>query len=153
MLEKFDNNLPPADDALPERRRRRKSAAVWLLAVLAVLAGAGALFVNESAIRTVREAAAPAASALRRHFAGGFSMEAISHLLAEIRTGKAQSRQHAPDPEATATLLYTVELKDGGRVEGRSISFGKDTVTVTDEMGVSMEVARERIARITTMPL
>jgi hypothetical protein len=90
---------------------------------------------------------------MRRHFAQGVSVDAVIGFFHELRTGEKSSRQNIPETDTSAEYLYTVELADGGRVEGRLITVGEETVTVTDNMGVAVEIARNRIARITRIRL
>lgn len=153
MLEKFDNHLPPEDERRPGWIRRWKSAVILALIVLAILVGAGAVFRDDSVIHTVRNISTATIASLRRHFAHGLSRKAVTDFLHEIRSGEMSSRRNIPETNTSAEYLYTVELADGGRVEGRIITVGEDKVTVTDDMGVAVEIARSRIARITRIRL
>jgi hypothetical protein len=151
MLEKFDNRQSPEEAPEPAWRRKWQPAVILIILILSILAGAGAFLLNGSVTRTVKETSSFTVSALRRHFAHGISKEAVKNLFEEIRTGKSPSLHDNSATDSSAEFIYTIELKDGGRVEGRTITVGKDKVTVTDDMGVAIEVTRDRIARITRM--
>lgn len=153
MLEKFDNHLPPEDDRQPGWKRKWKSAVLVTLIVLAILVGAGAVLLDDSVTRTVHNISTATIASMRRHFAHGVSRDAVSDFFREIRSGEKSSRQNIPETDTSAEYLYTVELTDGGRVEGRIITVGEGKVTVTDDMGVAVEIARNRIARITRIRL
>ena len=153
MLEKFDNHLPPEDDRQPGWKRKWKSALLATLIVLAILVGVGAVLLDGSITRTVHNISTATIASMRRHFAHGVSRDAVSDFLREIRSGEKSSRQNIPATDTSDEYFYTVELADGGRVEGKIITVGKETVTVTDDMGVAVEIAGSRITRITRIRL
>lgn len=54
----------------------------------------------------------------------------------------------SPPANPTESFLYTVELKNGGKIEGRAVEIKKDIVLVTDDKGVQIEVSRDGVSRI-----
>lgn len=50
--------------------------------------------------------------------------------------------------KSTEEFFYTVELTNGGRIEGRTLKIDRESITVTDERGVEVKVARSRVSRM-----
>ncbi|KAB2890562.1 MAG: hypothetical protein F9K32_08200 [Desulfobulbaceae bacterium] len=152
MLEKFDNHLPPEGDLRPRWQRRWKSAVLCFFLVPALLVGVGAA-VRHDLFTSATHSLSTAIASMERHFAHGVSREAVVDFLRDLGPGENSSRQSIPESDTSAQFLYTVELADGGRVEGRVITVDRETITVTDKRGVVIEIARSRVARITRIRL
>ena len=152
MLERFDNHLPPEGDRRSRWQRNWKFALLWFFIVPVLLVGVGAV-VRDDLFTSAAHNLSTAIASMERHFAHGVSREAIGDFLRDLRPGEKSSRQNILEPDTPATFLYTVELADGGRVEGRVITVGKDTIAVTDDRGMVIELARSRVARITRIRL
>ena len=59
-----------------------------------------------------------------------------------------------PEQQNTSEdFLYTIELANGGKIEGRVIEIGENIVTVTDEKGVQIRVSKNGVSRITKIRL
>ena len=158
-LERFDNH-DNADNDLIQRRKRLRSRIIRLLAgiTLAIIAGTGLYSFRDPIHDAALHIAATVRHEVRTHFADGIDSDAILPFFKDIFLGQDRP---AASPEGitaavtanTAAFLYTVELADGGRIEGKDISVDGETVTIADDSGVKVQVDRNRVVRITKMPL
>ena len=158
-LERFDNH-DNADNDLIQRRKRLRSRIILLLAgiTLAIIAGTGLYSYRDPIHDAAGHIAATVRHGVRTHFADGIDSDAIIAFFKDIFSGQDRPAASPEGITAAATanaaaFLYTVELADGGRIEGKDISVDGETVTIADDSGVKVQVDRNRVVRITKMPL
>jgi hypothetical protein len=52
-------------------------------------------------------------------------------------------------PDTAQSYFYTVELKDGGKIEGRTINIEKASITIIDDRGIKIQIPHQHVSRIT----
>lgn len=132
---------------------------------VAVLFGTGlALFSGRDALQRVYgHVSTGVQAALERHFPEGQDSRDLLRRLKDMWPGGKPSpaspsvgvedRDANVDQETPGGFLYTLELLDGGKIEGKTIEIGREVITVTDDQGVVIRVNRDRVIRITKIPL
>ena len=158
-LERFDNHDDAGNDLI-QRKKRLISRIIKLFAGLAlvVVAATGLYAFRDPIHDAAGHVAATVRHGVRTHFADGIDSDAIVPFFKDIFSGQdrpaaSPERTTATATDAAAAFLYTVELADGGRIEGKNISVDRETVTIADDSGVKVQVDRNRVVRITKMPL
>jgi hypothetical protein len=164
MLRKYSNHPPAGDDAAESKRRKRRGA-LFLTLALAVLFGTGfALFSCRDALqRAYSHISTGVQAGLERHFPGRPDGRDLLQKLKELWPGEKHPATSPPvileGRDASAFqgtsdgFLYTLELLDGGKIEGKTIEIGKEVITVTDDQGVVVRISRNRVNRIIKIPL
>lgn len=157
MIRKYSNH-PPEDNALPKNKRQIIGGFVAVISIFLVIGLIGtALFIFRGSLEQgYSRIAAAVQPGLAGHATLKESSQAFFQMLSDIWPGPK-------DPSAPLSLpkqqdggndfLYTVELTNGGKIEGRAIELGKAIVTVTDEKGVQIRVARGDVRRISKIRL
>lgn len=155
-LERFDNRQYGENDPI-SRKKRLISRIILFLAVitLSIIAGSGLYIFREPIKKTSTGVSTMLQAGIKTHFADGFNMDAFIPFLQDVFTGRKTPAAVPPDSlkAVNGTFHYTVEVTGGGRIEGRGIKFDKETVTVSDESGVKVQIDRDRVVRITRTPL
>jgi len=158
-LERFDNHNYDHNDLI-RRKKRLILRTIMLFAglTLVIVAATGLYLFRDPIHDTADHVAATVRNGIRTHFPDGVDSDAIVPFLKDIFGGQGSpsaSPRGTPATGATdaaAAFLYTVELTDGGRIEGKTISVDQETVTIADDSGVKVQVGRNRVARITKLP-
>jgi len=157
-LERFDNRHYDENDPI-SRKKRLISRIILFLAVITVsiIAGSSLYIFRDPIHQASKGVSTPLQAGIKTHFADGVRMNAIVPFLRDVftdRNSPAASPQDNPKAVGSAdTFLYTVELTDGGRIKGKSITVDRETVTISDDSGVKVQVDRNRVVRITRLPL
>ena len=156
---RFDNrHYDQTDQGRGRKRLIARIILILVIVALSIVAGAGLYSFRTPVHDTAAGIATTVREGIRTHFADGFSIGAVVPFLKDLFSGRDSP---APSPgdigetktNTSAAFLYTVELTDGGRIEGRQVEVGQDTVTISDDSGVKVQVDRDRVARISKMPL
>jgi hypothetical protein len=164
MLRKYSNH-PPEEDGTGESRRKKWRGFLFLALALAILLFSGfALFSGRDALqRAYNHISTGVQAGLERHFPGRQDGRDILQRLKDMWPGgkppaasppvRLEGRDANVDQGTPARFLYTLELLDGGKIEGKSIEIGKEVITVTDDQGVVVQVNRDKVIRITKIRL
>ncbi len=131
---------------------------------LAILVFSGvALYVGREALqRTFQRISTGVQAGIERHFPGMPDGSDLLRRLTEMWPGEKHSAASMPakrkgrdatgQQEMSGNFLYTVELLDGGKVEGKTVEIGKGVITVTDDQGLVLRINRNRVHRISKIP-
>ncbi len=157
MIRKYSNH-PPEDDALPENKRHIVRGFATAISIFLVLGLIGtAVFIFRGSLEQVySRIAAAVRPGLAGHATLKESSQSLFQVLSDIWPGPKDPSAPLSLPQQQDTVndfLYTVELTNGGKIEGKSIEVGKAIVTVTDEKGVQIRVARGNVRRISKIRL
>ncbi|MBB5346713.1 hypothetical protein JWG42_02605 [Desulfoprunum benzoelyticum] len=158
-LERFDNHTDAANDLVQRKKRLiSRILLIFAVAILALITGTGLYSFRHPIHDAAVHVAATVRHGVSTHFADGVDSQAIVPFLKDIFSGQYRSAASpqeitAVGADTAAAFLYTVELTDGGRIEGKNISVDRETVTIADDSGVKIQVDRNRVVRITKMPL
>jgi hypothetical protein len=157
MLRKY-SNYPSDDNFQPEYRKRKfRRIITFVIALLLVAMTVFAAF-------TFRTPLLSAYSRIRLEFQESLKkftdqrdenqsiFQTIKDILTGSKTASPSADTAAPDA-SPGGFLYTVELTNGGRIEGRAVKIDKEIITVTDDKGVEIKVSRGEVSRITKIRL
>ena len=132
---------------------------------LAILLFSGfALYICQDALqRTYNQISTGVQASLERHFPGRPDGRDLFQKLKEMWPGEKhppasppvilEGRDASVHQGTSDVFLYTLELLDGGKIEGKTIEIGKEVITVTDDQGVVVQVNRDRVIRVTKIRL
>lgn len=157
MLRKYSNY--PSDDNFQSEYRKRKIRRIvtFVIALLLVAITVFAAF-------TFRDQLFSAYSRIGVEFRTSLEkvtdqrdenqsiFKTIKDILTGSKTASPSADTAAPDASPDG-FLYTVELTNGGRIEGKTVKIDKEIITVTDDKGVEMKVSRGEVSRITKIRL
>lgn len=157
MLRKF-NNYPTGDNSQPQSKWRKiRRGIVMAIAVLLLTITGYAFFTFRAPLlstytRISQELQADLFMFLERKGQTHSFFQAVKEFMPGAGTSPAPADTSTPE-KSTEEFLYTVELTSGGRIEGRTLKIDKESITVTDEKGVEVNVARSRVSRVSKRPL
>jgi len=157
MLRKF-NNYPTGDNSQPHSTWRKiRRGIVMVTVVLLLMIASYALFTFRAPLlsaytRISQELQIDLLRFLERKGETHSFFQAAKEFISGAGTSPAPADTSVPE-KSTEEFLYTVELTNGGRVEGRTLKTDKESITVTDERGVEVNVARSRVSRVSKRPL
>jgi hypothetical protein len=164
MLRKYSNH-PPEDKNSASGKRKKWRGFLFLALALAILLFSGfALYIGRDALqRTFNQISTDVKAGLERHFPGRPDGRDLLQRLKEMWPGEKhpasssavilEGRDANVDKGTSDGFLYTLELLDGGKIEGKTIEIGKEVITVTDDQGVVVRISRNRVNRITKIQL
>lgn len=151
MLRKF-NNRSPEKDAFSESRRGsiRGNAVKTILILAAIIAGIAA-YVSRDYLRQVYSRIAMEMHTSFEKYSQGAADQSFFERIRDIWSDSKipPASPSSPEPqERPEDFLYTVELLDGGKIEGKAVEVGGETVTMTDEKGLEIRVDKAKVAGI-----
>ena len=157
MLRKYSNH-PPKESHLPGSKRQKYRVFIVIASIVIVLVVTGvALFTTCEPLRQVyHRIATEIHTSLEKDSTGKSADSSFFQLFSRIWPGMKTSPTSPEILEQHNTsedFLYTIELANGGKIEGRVIEIGENIVTVTDEKGVQIRVSKNGVSRITKIRL
>ena len=157
MLRKF-NNYPPDDDSLPcSKWRKTRQGIVTAIVVLSLTIAGYFLFTFHPLLRSTysriyQNLQVNLLNFLERKGEDHAIFQKVKEIIPASGNSPAPADNSFPDKSAEE-FHYTVELTNGGRIEGRTLKIGERTITVTDDSGVEVQVAKGRVSRISKRSL
>jgi hypothetical protein len=154
------NNHHPAENDLVENGRKRWSRFLLagIILGLLLLVGSGVFIARSSLQKTYTRIATTATIAFENYFSKDSGGRSLGQILKNL-WADAPKRPAIPAPaplqqeDVAAGFLYTIELIDGGKIEGKVIKIGETSISVSDDKGLEIQVSKSRVARISKMPL
>jgi hypothetical protein len=156
MLRKF-NNYPAGDEPLPHSRWRKFRRVITAIVILLMTITGYAIFTFHDPLileytRISQNLREELLSFLERKGKSHPFFQAVKDIIPGPGTSSTSADTSAAE-KSVEEFLYTVELMDGGRIEGRTLKIGKETITVTEDSGVEVKVAKTGVSRISKRSL
>jgi hypothetical protein len=164
MLRKYSNHPPESNTSAAGKRKKWRGVLFLALALAILLFSGFALYKGQDALqRTFKQISTVVQVGLERHFPEKPDGQNLLQRLKDMWPGgkppassppvRLEGRDANVDQRTPGVFLYTLELFDGGKIEGKTIEIGKEVITVTDDQGVVVQVNRDRVIRITKIRL
>lgn len=159
MLRKFNNHPPENNDSA--ERKPSKGFGFHLTAVLILgiilLVGGGIFFTHEPLQKIYTHISTVANTSFKRFFrhepTGPSLFQALKNLWPDSKGSEISQPVPPESNNVPENFLYTLELTDGGKIEGTVIKVGEKIITVTDEKGLEIKINKSRVTRISKIPL
>ncbi|MDP3478633.1 MAG: hypothetical protein Q8R88_02605 [Desulfoprunum sp.] len=157
MLRKYSNH-PPEEGHLPGSKRQKYRVFIVTTSIVIVLVVTGVtLFTTCEPLRQVyHRIATEIHTGLEKDSTGKSANSSFFQLFNRIWpvTKTSPTSPEIPEQQNTSEdFLYTIELANGGKIEGKAIEIEENIITVTDEKGVQIRVSKNGVSRITKIRL
>lgn len=155
----YNNHYPEENDRLEKGSKRWSRFLILGIALGLLLVTVSGLFIARGSLqKTLNHIATTARNSFERYFPQDSDGRSLSRMLKNVWSDALKSPA-APVPaslkqdDVAAGFLYTIELIDGGKIEGKVIKIGETSITVSDDKGLEIHVSKSRVTRISKTPL